>query len=65
MKITKDVSRCVSMGVCCSLVPEVFEIRDDGMMHITDGRDDPKLLERITQAVKNCPQEALSITKDN
>jgi ferredoxin len=61
MKITVDADRCTGHGVCESIAPAIFEVGDDGMVHLlTDdlAEDDRADLE---SAVAECPTQALSL----
>jgi len=63
MKIVVDRSRCTSIGLCEATAPDIFEIGDDGALHIplTDMSADRR--SDLEQACDNCPTQALSITE--
>ncbi|MGC7095076.1 ferredoxin [Amycolatopsis lurida] len=61
MKIVVDWNRCAGIGMCESLVPDVFEVDEDGQMNllteeIPDGQE-----AQAREAVSACPNEALSL----
>jgi ferredoxin len=61
MKIHVDTDRCTGHGVCESLAPEIFEVGDDGIVHLltTDLTEDQRA--DIESAVAECPTQALSL----
>jgi ferredoxin len=61
MKINVDTDKCTGHGVCESLAPEVFEVGDDGIVHllITDLTEDMR--SSLEEAVADCPTQALSL----
>jgi ferredoxin len=56
--------RCQSNGVCEALVPEVFEIDDDGALRIKTDRIGPEQLGQVSLAIASCPTQALSLVHD-
>jgi ferredoxin len=61
MQIHVDTERCTGHGVCESLAPTVFEVGDDGIVHLlTDELSgvDPVTLQ---DAVDECPTQALRL----
>lgn len=61
MKITVDFDLCTSNAVCMSIVPEVFEVRDDGYLYILNEEPGEQFAERVSEAVASCPNGAISI----
>jgi ferredoxin len=61
MKINVDTDRCTGHGVCESLAPEVFEVGDDGIVHLLteDLAEDQRAT--LESAVAECPTQALSL----
>jgi ferredoxin len=61
MRITVDTDRCTGHGVCESIRDDVFEVGDDGMVHllITDLSEDMR--PQLEEAVAECPTQALSL----
>jgi ferredoxin len=61
MEVRVDPLVCEANGVCEGLVPEVFELDDDDVLHIL--RPDPPagLADRVRHAVRSCPKAALSM----
>jgi ferredoxin len=61
MEVRVDPLACEANGVCEGLVPEVFELGDDDVLHVL--RPDPpaELADRVRHAVRSCPKAALSM----
>ena len=60
-KVIADSDRCKSHAECMRIVPEVFEVRDDGYMYILVEDIDESLRSRVDEAVDACPTQALRI----
>ena len=64
MKIVVDFDKCKSNAVCMAAAPEVFEVRDDDFLYILDETPPESMREKIEEAVRRCPKQALSIAED-
>jgi ferredoxin len=62
MKIELDKARCTGLGICESLADDYFEIADDGSLTLLKATISEEDLERVKQAVRSCPTEALKLT---
>ena len=56
-----DHDTCIGCGVCPSVCPEVFEMRDDGLSHVIvdtvpDGSEDA-----AKDAEESCPVDAITV----
>jgi len=47
-----------------SLVPEIFEVRDDGYLYVLDENPSETMRPKIEEAVRSCPTQAISIAED-
>jgi ferredoxin len=61
MKIHVDTERCTGHGVCEAIAEDVFEVGDDGIVHllvqdVTDGRRAD-----LEEACDQCPTQALRL----
>lgn len=61
MRIVVDRNRCTGIGMCESIMPEVFEINEDGQLTqhsetVPEGQEN-----QAREAVASCPNEALSL----
>jgi ferredoxin len=61
MKITVDFDLCASNAVCMSIVPEIFEVRDDGYLYVLNEEPGEEFADRVREAVASCPTGAISI----
>lgn len=59
-RVLVDRERCVGSGTCEALAPELFEVRDDGVVKLLGPvpGDDAE----VRDAVSACPTGALSIS---
>lgn len=64
MKVVVDFDECASNAVCMGIVPEVFEVRDDGYLYLLQEHPSEELRDRLLQAVNSCPTGAISIEED-
>jgi ferredoxin len=61
MEVRVDPLVCEANGVCAGLVPEVFDLDDEDVLHITRPDVPPELADRVRHAVRSCPKTALSL----
>ncbi|MGH9006987.1 MAG: ferredoxin, partial [Acidimicrobiales bacterium] len=47
MKVVVDLDRCASNAVCMSIVPEIFEVRDDGYLYVLDEHPPDAMRDRL------------------
>ena len=65
MKVVVDYDLCQSNAVCMGLMPDVFEVRDDGFMYVLKETLPEDQRARLEEAVRSCPTQALSIGEDD
>ena len=61
MKVQVDTDACEANAICAGLVPEVFEVDDDDVMHIKVDEVPGSLADAVRLAVRSCPKAALSL----
>ena len=61
MKVVVDLNACDLHGLCVEAAPEVFEIGDDGALHVLNEMPDESLRAKVDKAVRECPTGAISI----
>ena len=61
MKVVVDLSVCNLHGLCVETAPEVFEIGDDGVLHVLNETPLEGLRAKMDRAVRECPTGAISI----
>ena len=63
MKVVVDMNACDLHGLCVEAAPEVFEIGDDGALHVLNETPEEGLRAKVEKAVNECPTGAISIIK--
>ena len=61
MRVEVDLGKCTGHGICESIAEDVFEVQDDGIVHIDEGERPDSDRERMQQAVTQCPAAALRL----
>ena len=62
-KIEVDWGLCESNGVCMGIIPEVFRLEDDDTLTVLQEDVTPENEERVRDAVRQCPRQAISIVE--
>jgi ferredoxin len=65
VKVVVDFDVCTSNAVCMGIVPEVFEVRDDGFLYVLDEHPPEALHDKLRDAVNSCPTGAISLIEDD
>lgn len=63
MKIEVDWDLCESNGVCMGIIPEVFHLDDDDILHVLQPDVTPENEALVRDAVRQCPRQAISLTE--
>ena len=61
MRVTVDLDLCASTGGCAQTCPEVFEIGDDGYLHVLREHPETELHDRVRDATDLCPTAAIEL----
>jgi ferredoxin len=61
MKVVVDLTICDLHGLCVDAAPEVFQIGDDGNLHVLDEAPPETLREKVQKAARECPTGAITI----
>ena len=61
MKVVVDLGLCDLHGLCVEAAPDVFEIGEDGNLHILDESPPEALRAKVDKAVRECPTGAISV----
>ncbi len=64
-RIVVDYHLCQGHGACVVEAPELFELDEDGNMHLKMENPDRQFLAKAGKAVKYCPNRALSLQLDD
>ena len=76
MRVKVDRDLCIGAASCIALLPEVFELDEEGKAVIkslkgsktsewTDGHDLPKDLQMVLEAARSCPTNAIIVEDDD
>ena len=65
MKVHVDPERCQGHTLCSMIAPEAFQLDDvDGhSTAIIDGEIPAELQEKVREAVRSCPEQAIFISE--
>jgi ferredoxin len=47
-----------------SILPEVFEVGDDGYLYVLDENPPESMRAQLEEAVRSCPTQAISISEE-
>ena len=61
MRVSVDLDVCVGSGSCANVCPEVFELGDDGYLHVLQEEPDEALRSAVEDAVELCPTGAITV----
>ncbi len=70
MKISIDKDKCIKCGLCASICPEVFVLKEDGIevIHkeesLIDKKANKKLSDDLKMAETSCPVKAITIEEN-
>jgi ferredoxin len=62
-KIEVDWGLCESNGVCMGVIPEVFQLEDDDTLTLLQEEVTSDNEALVLEAVRQCPRQAISISK--
>jgi ferredoxin len=61
MRVVVDFDLCESNALCMAILPEVFEVRDDDFLYVLDEHPPDVWRDRLMEAVRTCPKNAIAI----
>lgn len=64
-KVVVDLGLCEANAICMGINPDVFHLDDDEVLHILKPDITPETERDVTEAVRRCPRQALSIVEDD
>lgn len=62
VKVSKDA--CIGCGACQALVPDVFDLDDDGLAYVLENAKIEENIDNIKEAADNCPTSAISVDEN-
>lgn len=60
-KVVVDFGLCESNGICMGIIPEVFDLDDEDVLHVLSDEVTPETEQQIKEAVRQCPRQAIAI----
>ncbi len=64
MRVVVNFDTCESNAVCMGILPEVFEVREDGFLYVLDEHPPEEFRDRLEESVLSCPTGSISIAED-
>jgi len=64
MKVVVDFDLCEANAKCMAACPEIFYVDDDDFLHLKQETFDASLREKVDEAVRLCPRQAISIAAE-
>ncbi len=62
-KVVVDYGLCEANAICMGINAEVFEVDDEDCLHILKPDVTPETEHDISEAIRRCPRQALSIVE--
>lgn len=63
MKVVHTQGTCGGVEACVEIAPDYFVVDEDGLLQVARAEIPPEDLERVTNAVNECPTGALRLEK--
>ena len=64
MRVVVDMSQCESNALCMGIAPDIFLLDDDDNLTVLNETPDESARDRVLEAVRVCPKQAISIEED-
>jgi ferredoxin len=64
MKVHVDKEVCAGFRVCLGIVPELFDLHEDGYAIVLRSEVPPELEDLVRRAASQCPSNAISVSDD-
>jgi len=61
MKARVDQDTCIGCGLCPSMCPEVFDMKDDGKSHVIADPVPEDCEDSAQEAAESCPVDAIEV----
>jgi ferredoxin len=63
MRVEIDVTECRGYAICVGIVPEYFELDDEGLARTLSVEIDPHDEQRMREAASTCPTLAIRLAE--
>ena len=64
MRVVVNMNQCESNGLCMGVAPDIFQLDDDDNLTVLNETPDQSDRERVLEAVRMCPKQAISIEEE-
>ncbi|MGO8870725.1 MAG: ferredoxin [Acidimicrobiales bacterium] len=64
MRVVVNMSQCESNALCMGVAPDIFELDDDDNLTVLNETPDESARDRVLEAVRMCPKQAISIEEE-
>ncbi len=64
MRVMVNMSQCESNALCMGVAPDIFLLDDDDILTVLNETPDESARDRVLEAVRACPKQAISIVED-
>jgi ferredoxin len=61
MRVIVDTEKCAGFGVCENIIPEVYQVGDDGLTHVLTEELTEDMRVDLEASVAECPRQALRL----
>ena len=61
MRVIVNMDLCESNALCQGVAPDIFEVDDDDNLIVLDETPEESARDRLLEAVRICPKQAISI----
>lgn len=63
-KVVVDFGLCEANAVCMGIIPEVFDLDDQDVLHVLTDEVTRENEAQIRDAVRQCPRQAIAIVEE-
>jgi ferredoxin len=64
MRVVVNMDQCESNALCMGVAPDIFLVDDDDNLTVLNETPDESTRERVVEAIRVCPKQAISIVED-
>jgi len=64
MRVVVNMSQCESNALCMGVAPDIFQLDDDDNLTVLNESPDESDRDRVLEAVRMCPKQAISIEEE-
>ncbi len=61
MRVVVNFDVCMSNAQCMRVAPEIFEVRNDGLLYVLHEAPPESLRSKVEDAARLCPTQAITV----